>query len=696
VAPTASDALFLNSGAGAALSGTVHGLSLNVSGAGDWVLQDAVVDLSGAPASAQPIALQDSGRLTLSGGTLLAGGSSDVGAGTALGATMTAAGGAQVTFRGTSLGSNAGETGSLVITGSSTTGVQTSWQNVAGTLPVGSEGSLDVGVAAATATQAGGVGHATITAGASVVDSAGDIVGVNAGSKGDLSVTAGGTLKDNGLTIGLNGTGTLTVTAATVTTSGPSAIGANAGGTGTATVSGGGVWTTAQNLTVGGAGSGRLTIDAGSSVDAASASVGASGVIGLAGGTFSASTLTLGAGATLSGSGTVLGSIDDNGVIAATGLLTLSGAVGGTGSLRIGAGATLDVSTTATGDAIAFLGGTGVLVARQAGTIGAAISGYGVGDTIDLRSLTFAPGATATIAAGVLTVASGAASETLRLSGIGDGSSFSASADAAGTGTDIGIVSAVVPGGTNVPPVTTAPGGANVPPATTAPGGANVPPATTAPGGTNVPPVTTAPGGTNVPPASAGGALTPNPLNVFDTSTGQSVSAVAQPYTGPVSGLQEQYINITADNLNISVSTPDWFIHSGSGTDAIAVNGGTNVLDGGTGSNFLTGGSGADTFFVDDRGPTADIWSTVVGFHAGDSATIWGVAPQDFGLAWADGQGAAGFTGLTLHATAAGKPTASLTLAGYSQADITDGRLSVSFGTDPASGSAFMFVHGNG
>ena len=97
-------------------------------------------------------------------------------------------------------------------------------------------------------------------------------------------------------------------------------------------------------------------------------------------------------------------------------------------------------------------------------------------------------------------------------------------------------------------------------------------------------------------------------------------------------------------------------------TDAIAANSGINVLDGGTGSNFLTGGSGTDTFFVDDRGPTADIWSTVNGFHAGDAATIWGVTPQDFGLTWVDGQGAAGYTGLTLHATASGKPTASLTL----------------------------------
>jgi Ca2+-binding RTX toxin-like protein len=184
-------------------------------------------------------------------------------------------------------------------------------------------------------------------------------------------------------------------------------------------------------------------------------------------------------------------------------------------------------------------------------------------------------------------------------------------------------------------------------------------------------------------------------LAVLDTTTGRQVPASAETYFGPVAGVQEQFIDITTHNLNISVSTPNWFIHSGSGTDAIAVSSGTNVLDGGTGSNFLTGGSGTDTFFVDARGATADIWSTVVGFHAGDSATIWGVTPQDFGLAFVDGQGAAGLTGLTLHATATGKPTASLTLAGFSRADMTSGRLSVTFGTDRASGSAFMFIHGN-
>jgi len=130
------------------------------------------------------------------------------------------------------------------------------------------------------------------------------------------------------------------------------------------------------------------------------------------------------------------------------------------------------------------------------------------------------------------------------------------------------------------------------------------------PTATPTPPPVSAP---PLPPASTPG------LAVLDTTTGQPVSAVTQPYTGPVAGLQEQLVDITADSLNITVTTPNWFIHSGTGTDAINVSraGGNNVLDGSTGSNFLTGGSGNDTFFLDDRSPRADVFSTVVGFHSG-------------------------------------------------------------------------------
>ncbi len=184
-------------------------------------------------------------------------------------------------------------------------------------------------------------------------------------------------------------------------------------------------------------------------------------------------------------------------------------------------------------------------------------------------------------------------------------------------------------------------------------------------------------------------------LGAVDTTTGQPVAAQGQPYTGPVGILQQQYINLTPNNLNITAITPNWFIHSGGGEDAIAVSSGTNVLDGGAGSNFLTGGSGTDTFFVDARGATAATWSTVVNFHTADAATLWGVTQNDFSLSWSDGAGAVGATGLTLTAQAVGKPEVLLTLPGYTQADLANGRLGVAFGTDAGSGSGYLNIRAN-
>jgi V8-like Glu-specific endopeptidase len=184
-----------------------------------------------------------------------------------------------------------------------------------------------------------------------------------------------------------------------------------------------------------------------------------------------------------------------------------------------------------------------------------------------------------------------------------------------------------------------------------------------------------------------------SPFSAEDTTTQQAITPATQDYTGPVANIQHQCIDTSSDGLNMTANTSNWFLHSGSGEDALTVSNGTNVLDGGAGSNFLTGGSGTDTFFVDDRNATADIWSTVNNLHAGDAATIWGVTPQDHSLTWVDGQGAVGYTGLTLHATAPGAPTASLTLVGFTQSDLNDGRLSVSYGS--SNGSSYMYVHDN-
>ena len=208
------------------------------------------------------------------------------------------------------------------------------------------------------------------------------------------------------------------------------------------------------------------------------------------------------------------------------------------------------------------------------------------------------------------------------------------------------------------------------------------------------PPPPPAPVPTPEPPAPVPQPPTPAAnFSVHYGSTGQNVTLEGAAYTGPVGGLQHELLLITPDNLAITAAVPNSFIHTGSGTDAIDVSaiGGNNVLDGGTGSNFLVGGKGLDTFFVDARGASSATWSTVSGFHSGDAATLWGITPKDFALSWVDGQGAVGSQGLTLHASAAGKPDASLTLAGFTTADLSNGKLATVFGNN--GGGDYLYIH---
>ncbi len=191
-----------------------------------------------------------------------------------------------------------------------------------------------------------------------------------------------------------------------------------------------------------------------------------------------------------------------------------------------------------------------------------------------------------------------------------------------------------------------------------------------------------------VPPAP----VAPN-FAVSNQTTGAQSVATGNAYTGPVGGLARELILITPDNLAVVSFTPNVFIHTGSGTDAINVwaGGGNNVVDGGEGSNYLVGGVGRDTFFLDARGDVSKpIWDTVRNLGSGDAATLWGVTPQNFALNWQDNQGAAGATGLTLHATRAGGATVSLTLSGYATNDLTNGRLALNFGEN--AGGKYLYV----
>ena len=166
----------------------------------------------------------------------------------------------------------------------------------------------------------------------------------------------------------------------------------------------------------------------------------------------------------------------------------------------------------------------------------------------------------------------------------------------------------------------------------------------------------------------------PDAIRFTNAVTGASSQDTGTAYTGPVDYLQRQYIWPGTDAVAIAVATPNTFVKGGPSDDAIFVTAGSNVLDGGGGSNYLTGADGTDggfdTFFVDSRG-SVETWSTVVNFHQGDQATIFGFRPGLSTMPLTDNEGAPGATGLTLHSEINGPGTgilASITFAGHTQA----------------------------
>ena len=201
------------------------------------------------------------------------------------------------------------------------------------------------------------------------------------------------------------------------------------------------------------------------------------------------------------------------------------------------------------------------------------------------------------------------------------------------------------------------------------------------------------------PPGSSGQAN----FTITDQTTGQQTFIGGDSYNGPVKGIGQQLISMTPDNLNITATAPNVFIRTGSGDDAIDVSkvGGNNILDGAGGSSFLTGGTGNDTFFLDDRSLASDAYSTVVNFHGGDNITVFGVDATNFHLATQDNQGAPGDKGLAFTFASAGKPNATVVIAGFTSADLANGRLTTSYGSNPAtpgvagSGGPYFNIHGN-
>ena len=152
-------------------------------------------------------------------------------------------------------------------------------------------------------------------------------------------------------------------------------------------------------------------------------------------------TETIVAGQTLSVNAAILtdaGILTNNGTILLDPSSMTVGALTGTGAVTIATGSTLTVlGTISAGQTIAFTGPGAELILNTPAADAGTVTGFATGDAIDLTNLPLVTGATATVANDILSVASGDTTDHLPISGIPDGTAFTARQDAAGTGTEV-------------------------------------------------------------------------------------------------------------------------------------------------------------------------------------------------------------------------------------------------------------------
>jgi T5SS/PEP-CTERM-associated repeat protein len=195
-----------------------------------------------------------------------------------------------------------------------------------------------------------------VQTGATVTAGAFDI-GVQAGSKGAVDVD-GGTLSIYGtLSVGDAGTGALDVSGATVTTA---------------------------FLNVGALGS--VTLAAGGTIEAGGVHVSGGSEIKLAGGALDPpAPVTIDAGGTIDGYGTLFGDVENNGLLLAEGgAVDISGAVTGDGILDIESGGTLVLSGTVAASQTISFSGSGALQLEPGAEIDTALNDLAVGDMIEV------------------------------------------------------------------------------------------------------------------------------------------------------------------------------------------------------------------------------------------------------------------------------------------------------------------------
>jgi len=164
------------------------------------------------------------------------------------------------------------------------------------------------------------------------------------------------------------------------------------------------------------------------------------GMLNLNGGQVSAGILGIGGSASAFGFGSLDTALNNAGSIEASGGILAVEAVNGTGIFSVDANAILNFDgSVASGQLVTFNGTSAVVELSDAAGFQGTIAAFSTGGTIDLTSLNFVTGATATVSGGTLSVVSGGTTITLALSGVPDGTKFATTQDTVRSGTDVTI-----------------------------------------------------------------------------------------------------------------------------------------------------------------------------------------------------------------------------------------------------------------
>ena len=446
-------------GAGSALAGAVTGGgSLILSGGADTFNAGASLD------AATTLSLTNAAAMTVAGATTLAGPFTS-----AAGTSLTINKGAVLTLSGaTTFGASLSGAGTLALAGTATmtlsgaladngilsTAAGTTLALGANTLMLSGTGSTLAGAV----TGAGGTlaltgGTTAISTGASLGMSTWSISGGTASL--NESLTFAGTFTESaGATLTIASTDTLKLT-------GAASLGGLINGAGTVALTN----ATVSGLTIGGTDvlsvtgsvtqTGKVTIgDATTATASLSVAKGATwtinGAVGISHGSSKASSLkVLGtlvkSGAT--GTSVINLSTADNGLIeAGAGTLDFSSKLSGSGTLKIDTGATLEVDSNAASTLTVNFNGSGATLALKKPTkVASTISGYAVGDTIDLLKIA-ATGASINASDQLVIVNGSKSVATLQLTGSYSGATFTIGSDGNG-GTNVTLLTAA-----SVPP----------------------------------------------------------------------------------------------------------------------------------------------------------------------------------------------------------------------------------------------------